>query len=148
MIDRFVLQGMEKFTFEVSEPYSVPHSLIFSLIAARCRAVDLEESCDRLLFTDEREFRSMADEFQQLYLFPPSPFSLIGIVAMVKDYLHQYPDKQIDEFVKFASLPGNQSHLEFFGNINPSSAKKKDANVGVKMRRKQMAAKSKRKNRK
>lgn len=148
MNNQFILQGMEKFSFEVSEPYSAPHSLIFSLIAARCRAVDPEGGCGELVFTDEREFRSMAGDFQQVYLFDPHPLSRAGFIAMVNDYLHQYPDKRIERFVEFVSLPENQPRIEFFGSINSSLAKNNGVKISVKMRRKKMAEQSRRKNRK
>lgn len=150
MSDTFVLQGMDKFSFDISEPYSAPHSLLFALILARDVALKTAKSGNDPLFSDENEFRSVAKEIQQQYLFSFSSGNREAVFELVRAYLDQHPDERVEKAIEFASLPENQPSIEeFHSNVGFSLPPKKIVkNEAAKKHKKKMAAQSKRRNRK
>lgn len=143
MSDTFVLQGMDKFTFSISEPYSAPHSLLFSLILVRDMVLESPEDDDTLL-TNEAEFRAAASAIQQQYLF--GSVDRAAMFQIVREYLHQHPDARMEQAVEFASRPENQPSIEGLGMPPSVPALSKKA-ADAKKRKKKLAALSKRRNR-
>lgn len=134
---------MDKFTFGISEPYSAPHSLLFSLILARDMALGSPEDDDPML-SSEAEFRAAASAIQQQYLF--GSVDRVAMLQIVGEYLHQHPDARMGQAVEFASRPENQRSIEGFGMPPSIPALSKKA-ADAKKRKKKLAAQSKRKNR-
>lgn len=134
---------MDKFTFGISEPYSVPHSLLFSLILARDMALESPEDNDPIL-SSETEFRAAASAIQQQYLF--GSLDRAVMLQIVREYLHQHPDARMEQAVEFASRPENQPLIEGLGMPPSVPALSKKA-ADAKKRKKKLAALSKRRNR-
>lgn len=145
MSNTFVLQGMDKFTFGISEPYSAPHSLLFSLILARDMVLESPEDDDPML-SSEAEFRAAASAIQQQYLF--GSLDRTATLLIVREYLHLHPDVRMEQAVDFASRPENQPSIEGF-DIPPSTTHAASAKKAAeaKKRKKKLAALSKRRNR-
>lgn len=146
MSELFQLQGMEQFNFQASEPYSSPHSQVFSLIAARDLALQVKaDEDDDTLLTDEAEFRALAGEIAEQYIFGNGDIRE-RVFLSVEDYLQQYPDERVEGFLAFSRKPENQPRIDgaVSGGVGRTSSPRRSAALKSK---KKMAAASKRKNR-
>lgn len=145
MSENFQLQGMEQFSFGVSEPYSSSHSKVFSLIAARDLALQVKaDEDDSNLLTSEAEFHEVATELTTQYLFGDPDFRA-RVFHSVEAYLQEYPDSAIESALEFARLPENQPQIEGFGGLGGGGTPTRKKLVSKN--KKKMAAASKRKNR-
>lgn len=145
MSELFQLQGMEQFNFQASEPYSSPHSQVFSLIAARDLALQVKaDEGDDTLVTDLSEFGAVAAEIAEQYLFGNGDIRE-RVFLSVDNYLHHYPDERVKGYLEFARRPENQPQIEASNSIgSKTSSTGKRAAMKTK---KKIAAASKRKNR-
>lgn len=142
----FQLQGMEQFSFSVSAPYLAPHSVTFSLIAARDLAMRVKaDDDDNTLLTDEAEFRAVAGEIAEQYIFANADIRE-RVFHSVENYLQQYPDERIQGFFEFARRPENQPRVDAFDSGGSKALSSPRRSAALKNKKK-MAAASKRKNR-
>lgn len=145
MSEMFQMQGMGQFKFGVSEPYSSPHSRVFSLIAARDLAIQVkaDDDDDRLL-SDEAEFYMVADGIAEQYIFANEDIRERVFIS-VESYLQQHPDERIEGALEFARSPENQPMLGgFMNDVKKSQSTRK---LASQKNKKKMATASKRKNR-
>lgn len=146
MSELFQLQGMEQFQFAVSEPYSSPHSQVFSLIAARDLGLQVKaDEDDNTLLTDEAEFRAVAGEIAEKYIFANADIRE-RVFLSVADYLQQYPDERVEGFLEFSRRPENQPRIDDAFNSGVARTPSPRRSAALKNKKK-MAAASKRKNR-
>lgn len=144
MSEIFQMQGMGQFKFGVSEPHSSPHSRIFSLIAARDLALQVNaDENDNSLLTEEAKFHEVATGISTEYLFG-DPDMREHVFHSVEAYLQEYPDPIIESALEFSRLPENQPQIAGFGGLGGGTPTRKRL---VSKNKKKMAAASKRKNR-
>jgi len=144
MSEIFQMQGMGQFKFGVSEPHSSPHSRIFSLIAARDLALQVNaDENDSSLLTEEAKFHEVATGISTEYLFG-DPDMREHVFHSVEAYLQEYPDPIIESALEFSRLPENQPQIEGVGGLGGGTPTRKKL---VSKNKKKMASASKRKNR-
>lgn len=145
MSEIFQMQGMGQFKFGVSEPHSSPHSRIFSLIAARDLALQVNaDENDSSLLTEEAKFHEVATGISTEYLFG-DPDMREHVFHSVEAYLQEYPDSIIESALEFARQPENQPQLAGFNSTGGGATSSRRSLVSKN--KKKMAAASKRKNR-
>ncbi len=146
MSELFQLLGMEQFQFTISEPYSSPHSQVFSLIAARDLGLQVKaDENDNTLLSDEAEFRAVAGEIAEQYIFANADIRA-RVFLSVENYLQQYPDERVEGFLAFSRRPENQPRIDDTFSSGAGRTLSPRRSAALKSKKKMVAA-SKRKNR-